>query len=127
MEKFCLTGSAKTPTISLDGETGVLEFKGRSIPENSVEFFAPIKKWLNEYEVKPRQETIVDMKLEYFNTSSSKCILDMFKHLEKINDAKNSVVVNWYFEKNDEDMAEAGEDYGAIISLPFKFIEVDEI
>ncbi len=72
MEKFYLTGSAKTPTINLNGETGVLEFKRRSIP-------------------------------------------------------KNSVVINWYFEKNDEDMAEAREDCGAIISLSFKFIEFDEI
>jgi len=67
------------------------------------------------------------MKLEYFNTSSSKCILDLLKRLEKINQAGSKVSVNWYFESEDEDMEEAGEDYQAIIKLPFKMIEVEEI
>ena len=127
MEKFSLNGSAKTPTIHFDGDTGVLEFRGRSIPENSVEFFAPLNEWLEIYQNQPNSETVVDMKLEYFNTSSSKCILDFFKKLEKINGNTTNVRINWYFEKDDEDMAEAGEDYGAIVSLPFQIIEVEEI
>ena len=127
MEKINITGSAKTPTINFDGESGVLEFKGRSIPENSVEFFAPLNEWLEKYAEEAKSETVVDMKLEYFNTSSSKCILDFFKRLEKINGSKSNVRVNWYFEKDDEDMAEAGEDYEAIVALPFNIIEVEEI
>jgi hypothetical protein len=70
---------------------------------------------------------VVEIKLEYFNTSSSKCILDLFKKLESINNIANQVKVNWYFEEDDEDMAEAGEDYQAIIGLPFNMIEVEEI
>ena len=127
MRKFHLEGSPKTPLIDFDPETGVLELKGRSIPENSVEFYQPITDWLNEYETAPKQETIIEMKLEYFNTSSSKCILDFFKRLEKMNGQSTSVRVNWYFETDDEDMAEAGEDYQAIVELPFKIIEIDEI
>tara|TARA_B110000285_G_scaffold136471_1_gene152846 strand:- start:3920 stop:4312 length:393 start_codon:yes stop_codon:yes gene_type:complete len=125
MEKFRLNGSVKTPTIHFDGETGVLEFKGRSIPEDSIEFFRPLNDWLDIYLNDPKYETIVNMKLEYFNTSSSKCILDFFKKLEKINGQATNVRINWYFEKGDEDMAEAGEDYGAIVSLPFQIIELE--
>lgn len=127
MKKFHLEGSAKTPLIDFDGETGILELKGRSIPENSVEFFQPITDWLDEYETAPKSETVVEMKLEYFNTSSSKCILDLFKRLEKMNGVTTDVKVNWYFETDDEDMAEAGEDYQAIVELPFTIIEIDEI
>ena len=127
MRKYHLDGSAKTPLVDFDGETGVLELKGRSIPENSVEFFQPITEWLDEYETAPKRETIVEMKLEYFNTSSSKCILDLFKRLEKMNGVSTDVKVNWYFETDDEDMAEAGEDYQAIVELPFTIIEIDEI
>ncbi len=127
MRKFHLDGSPKTPLIDFDPETGVLELKGRSIPENSVEFYQPITEWLSEYEISPKEETIIEMKLEYFNTSSSKCILDFFKRLEKMNGQSTAVKVNWYFETDDEDMAEAGEDYQAIVELPFKIIEIDEI
>lgn len=127
MEKFLLDGSAKTPQINFDHITGVLELRGRSIPENSVEFYAPLNKWLDEYENSPIDKTVVDVRLEYFNTSSSKCILDLFKRLEKMNGKLTQVHVNWYFETEDEDMAEAGEDYQAIVELPFTIIEVDEI
>ena len=66
----------------------------------------------------------MNIQLEYFNTSSSKCILDLFKKLEAINKA---ITIHWYYEVDDEDMLEAGEDYEAIINIPFKMIEVDEI
>jgi hypothetical protein len=105
---------------------GVFEIKGRSIPENSVEFYKPLVDWLDSYKESPLPKTVVDIRLEYFNTSSSKCILDVFKKLETIHKAKNEVEVNWYYEEDDEDMLEAGEDYESIIRVPFKMIEIVE-
>jgi hypothetical protein len=81
---------------------------------------------LENYAESPKENTVVNIQLEYFNTSSSKCILDVFKKLEKINTNSNKVVINWYYEEDDEDMLEAGEDYEAIINIPFKMIEVEE-
>ncbi len=127
MENLKLEGSAKTPSVNFDASAGVLELKGRSIPENSVEFYKPINDWIDNYGKSPKAQTTIDVKLEYFNTSSSKCILDLFKQLESLNGNGTEVKVNWYFEEDDEDMEEAGEDYQAIINLPFKMIEVDEI
>ena len=127
MENLILEGSAKTPSIKFDAANGVLELKGRSIPENSVEFYKPLNEWIDTYGASPQQITILDMKLEYFNTSSSKCILDLFKQLEGLNGNGTEVKVNWYFEEDDEDMEEAGEDYQAIIGLEFKMVEVEEI
>ena len=127
MEKLHIEGSAKTPSISFDGDAGVLEMRGRSIPENSIEFFQPLIDWVDTYGSAPNAETRVDMKLEYFNTSSSKCILDLFKRLEKINGNDSQVIINWYYETDDEDMEEAGEDYAAIVGLDFKILEIDEI
>ena len=127
MENLKLDGSAKTPTVQFDAANGTLELKGRSIPENSVEFYKPLNDWIDAYGVSPKAVTTVDIKLEYFNTSSSKCILDLFKQLEGLNGKGTEVKVNWYFEEDDEDMEEAGEDYQAIIKIPFKMIEVEEI
>lgn len=118
MENLTLEGSAKTPTINFDATSGKLELRGRSIPENSVEFYKPLNEWIENYGASPAGETSVDVKLEYFNTSSSKCILDLFKKLEAIAGSKTNVTVNWFFEEDDEDMEEAGQDYKAIIGLP---------
>tara|TARA_B100000508_G_scaffold48272_1_gene37509 strand:+ start:57474 stop:57857 length:384 start_codon:yes stop_codon:yes gene_type:complete len=127
MGNLNMEGSPKTPTVNFDESSGVLEIKGRSIPENSVEFYKPLNEWVESYGNSPQSVTTFDVKLEYFNTSSSKCILDLFKILENLNGNNTEVKVNWYFEEDDEDMEEAGEDYQAIINLPFKMIEVEEI
>ena len=81
---------------------------------------------LDAYSGSPQGETKVIIQLEYFNTSSSKCILDVFKKLEKINTGGSTVTINWHYEEDDEDMLEAGEDYESIIDVPFKMIEMEE-
>ena len=124
MEKLIIEGSAKTPTIELNGE-GELLLRGRSIPENSIEFYKPILDWIGDYGDSPKESTVVNVQLEYFNTSSSKCILDVFKKLESL--SGTNIEINWYYEEDDEDMLEAGEDYQAIIDIPFKMIEVEEL
>ena len=127
MENIKLEGSPKTPTVDFNSEAGNLELRGRSIPENSIEFYKPLLEWIESYGSTPQAKTNVDIKLEYFNTSSSKCILDVFKKLESVHAGGNEMIINWYYEEDDEDMLEAGEDYQAIINIPFKMIEVEEI
>jgi len=126
MEPIHIEGTPKTPLIKFDAESGTLVVKGRSIPENSIEFYKPLVDWLEDYSKNPLKKTIVNIQLEYFNTSSSKCILDVFKKLEVIYKAKNDIMVNWYYEEDDEDMLEAGEDYESIIRVPFKMVEIIE-
>lgn len=122
METIALNPTPKTPSVQFN-KNGHLELKGRSIPENSLEFYKPLIDWLDEYSKSSAPETNVHVHLEYFNTSSSKCLLDFFKRLENI---VNKVTIHWYYEQDDEDMLEAGEDYEAIINVPFKMIEVEE-
>ena len=125
MEPISIIGTPKTPTVTFEAN-GKLEIKGRSIPENSVEFYKPLVDWLEQYLSSPAPLTEVSIKLEYFNTSSSKCILDVFKKLEAIYKSGNEVVILWHYEEDDEDMLEAGEDYQSIIKVPFKMVEMSE-
>ena len=120
-------GSPKTPHVNFDPETGLLELKGRSIPENSIDFYKPLIDWLDQYARSPKAKTALHVQLEYFNTSSSKCILDLFKKLEGIRATGNEVTVLWHYEADDEDMLEAGEDYAGIINIPFKMILIAEV
>ena len=123
MEDLKQEGSAKTPEVEFNA-SGELLLKGRSIPENSIEFYKPLIEWIESYSESPNSSTVLNVQLEYFNTSSSKCILDVFKKLESITGSE--VSVKWYYEEDDEDMLEAGEDYQAIIKVPFTMIEVEE-
>ncbi len=125
MDPIVIEGTPKTPSVNFNATTGVLEIKGRSIPENSIEFYKPLIEWIEKYGVSPQPKTVVNIQLEYFNTSSSKCILDVFKRLEAIVNSGHDVLINWHYEEDDEDMLEAGEDYQSIIKVPFKMIEVE--
>jgi len=124
MEEINLKGTQKTPEVRFSVSEGKLELKGRSIPENSLDFYKPLIQWLDEYSTDPKPETNFHIQLEYFNTSSSKCLLDLFKRMENM---RGKVTIHWYYEQDDEDMLEAGEDYEAIINVPFKMIEVEEL
>jgi hypothetical protein len=127
MNNILLDGSAKTPTVHFDSSTGLLELRGRSIPENSIEFYRPLIDWIDQYARNPQPSTQMRIQLEYFNTSSSKCILDLFKKLEAVRNSGHEVQVLWHYELDDEDMLEAGEDYQAIINIPFKMIQIEEV
>ena len=120
MSNLIINDSIKTPTIIFD-ITGILEIKGKSIPENSLEFYRPVFEWLDIYSQSPAPKTELKISLEYFNTSSSKCLLDILRRLETINlSGKSEVKVFWFYDADDEDMMEAGEDYQALVKVPFE-------
>lgn len=127
MKDLVINGEAKTPTINFNFNNGELLVSGRSIPENSVEFYEPIIAWLDEYKSSDGSGLNINIKLEYFNTSSSKCILDLFKKLEELRESKKEIAIKWYFEADDEDMEEAGQDFQAIINVPMELISVESL
>lgn len=124
MEILKIEGTSITPSVDFNNQTGVLNLKGRSIPENSLDFYLPIYQWLDEYTKSPSSKTIMNVQLDYFNTSSSKCILDILKRIDKIDELGNDVIIKWYYNESDEDMMESGEDYMDLLDAPFELIEL---
>ncbi|REJ82904.1 MAG: DUF1987 domain-containing protein [Bacteroidetes bacterium] len=124
MEALIIEESVKTPSIQFNPQNGILEIKGKSIPENSLDFYGPVFNWLDEFLKNGTQEAEFRVQLEYFNTSSSKCLLDIFRKLENGSGGNGKIRVKWYYEEDDEDMMEAGDDYKALVKLPFEFIKI---
>lgn len=123
MENLSIERTNRTPKVYFDARTGVLEIAGRSIPENSAEFYQPLLDWIDEAAQAELLTFNLVLKLEYFNTSSSKFILDILKKLEKIHmETGKPVFVKWYYDQRDEDMEEAGQDFRDIIKLDFELI-----
>lgn len=124
MENYSIDGTQKTPTINFDLTKGELHISGSSIPENSVDFYKPLIAAMDLYAASPKPATLASFNMRYFNTSSSKRILDIFKKLEGINRNGSAVTVNWIYEDDDDDMLEAGEDYQSVVDLPFVMVPV---
>ncbi len=117
MEVLNLEGTEDTPKIFLDKGNGIFEISGRSLPEDSAEFYQPVLDWIEEYSAEAHPTTEFVFKLEYFNTASSKLILDVLMALEDIDGMK----IIWYFDEDDEDMEEAGEEFSELVEIPFEF------
>ncbi len=120
METIKIQGTEDTPKVILDKDAEIMEISGRSLPEDVGSFFDPILSWLEEYAQNPLPKTIFNFKLVYFNTASSKLLLDILMKLEEIHEAGNDVLVRWHFPEEDEDMEEAGEEYADIVDIPFE-------
>ncbi len=120
MSVIKIQGTDDTPTVTLDKENNIFEISGRSLPEDVVVFYKPILEWLDEYKNDPLEKTVFNFKLEYFNTASSKLLLDVLLKLEDISSDGNDVLVRWHYPDDDEDMEEAGEEYSDIVEVPFE-------
>jgi len=122
MEPISIEGTHKTPSIDFNSEQGLLEIRGRSNPENSKIFYNPLLEWVDDYVNQPPEKTTVVVQLEHFNTISSKSLLDLFRRLKTIMISNKELVVNWYYERDDEDLLDAGKNYEDITGIPFLMI-----
>lgn len=126
METIIQEGSLKTPEIKVDNEKGIISLRGRSNPENSNEYYRPLMNWLDEYILKPAPVTSVEVNLEHFNTSSSKCLLDMLKKIKKLFESGRECRISWYYEDDDEEMLETAEIFESMTGLKIEKIGVPE-
>ncbi len=114
-----ITGTDDTPEIRMNAYTGLVEFSGLSIPEDANGFYDPILKWFEEYSERPHEETKVIFKIFYYNSSSIVHFTKIFKILQKLFDRNKKVSVEWYYNKDDENVKEDGEEFKKIFTFPF--------
>ncbi len=124
MTNLIVEKTARTPHISFDSAKSILNVQGRSIPENSLQFYGVLFKWADNFyqDSVEHQNLEVVFKLEYFNTSSSKCILDFLRKLENLNKMGVKVKVYWFYDVRDEDMLEVGQDFKEILDLDIELL-----
>jgi SiaC family regulatory phosphoprotein len=122
MATLTIESTLKTPEIKFNPVEGIIEITGRSNPENSKQFYQPLFDSLEAYAESPLQKTIMNIKLEHFNTSSSKCLMDVFKKLKMLKAEEKEIEINWFYEDDDEDIMEAGETYEAMTGMKFNLI-----
>lgn len=124
MKIYTIEATQSTPSIYFDPATGRLDIIGRSIPENSVAFYKPLFDALNEYAKSPAKRMQVLIQLEYYNSSSSVCILNLFKKLDALKSVVPEIAIEWRYEEEDEDSLAAGNNFQSIINLPIKIVKV---
>lgn len=124
MKILKLDATKYTPEITLDS-SGTMEMKGKSYPENTFDFYAPVMQWLKEYFAgSPAEETLFNLEIIYFNSSSSKLFYDLFDMLEEEAEKGRKITVNWKYDPENENALEAGEDFQEDFdTLEFNLVE----
>lgn len=117
MDPLHIAATNETPDVVLDASLGQFEIGGRSLIDHPRDFYQDVLKWVKEYSAAPNEITNFTFKFEYLNTESAKSILGIITVLESISGTK----IIWYFNEDDEDMEEIGEELAELVSVPFEF------
>lgn len=110
------------PDIDFDAQRGICEISGESFIEDSVQFYTPYIEWIRNY-LTNNQNLTINFKLTYFNTSSSKRILDILKLVKEFINKGREITVNWHFLIDDEDIMMEVEDFAIITGVEINIFE----
>lgn len=123
MTDIRLPATQSTPsvvaTVAPDTHDGSLEMRGDSYPENSFEFFRPVFQWVETLLSLPNATLNMELHLLYLNTSSVKAMMDVFDLLEEAFEEGKKVSVSWYYDNDNERIAELAEEFKEDCSFPF--------
>lgn len=126
MENLVREATAKTPEVNFDAANGVLEIKGTSIPENSIQFYQPLDEWVAEYIKVPVPKITITIRLQYFNSSTSMWLVHLLMKFKDVYARDKNVNINWHYEKNDDECLDAGKAFEKSIHIPFTYVEFAE-
>lgn len=117
MEVLEIEGTFMTPHVVLNAATQEFSLRGNSRPENPVAFFKPIFEWFEKHMPSIQEKIYFSIALDYFNTSTSKVLLDLFEYFESANTDGADIHVIWHYQFDDDDMKEAGEELFELVPV----------
>lgn len=126
MDNFIMEATKSTPSVRLDAVSNVLEIKGESYPENASKFYSPVFEWLDKYLAGLQgQDVKVNFTISYFNSSTSKILMNMLDMLQEAHKAGKTISINWFFAAENELARECGEEFREDLEdLPFNLLEI---
>lgn len=122
MDNLIIESDFKSPKVNFNHEKGLLEISGNSIPESTDSFYAPIMEWADQYVKNPATQTTLIYKLDYFNSSSKRCLLNLIEKLILIPDSNKNLIIDWYYEEDDYEMEDVGKLFNEITNFPINLI-----
>lgn len=117
-----IEGTRTTPYVCI--EPGIITVKGRSIPEDTFEFYNPVLIAIQEYFNSTELKTVMHFHLEYINSGSKKFITNILAVCNESYQKGRSIMVQWHYDFDDESMQELGNDLREMLQIPFHLIEV---
>ncbi len=132
MDNLIIPATDFTPSVIFQIESGNFELSGVSRPEDVAGFYEGPLGWLSNLEEsiqnKPEYkyelpELRFSFKMTYFNSGSSKYMIQILRALRNLIRIGVDINIDWYFEEGDDKMQDDGEDLAEAVELNFNYIE----
>ena len=132
MEPLIIEETENSPAVSFDASSDRFVISGKSRPENTDKFYAPIINWImkfdkilsdREVEKTDKALQVFVFKFEYFNSTSAKNIAEIILLLKSFVEKGHKINIEWHFPKFDDDMMDTGKEFSNMVDLKFDFIE----
>jgi len=111
------------PSVHFDASSGLCEISGESYMEEAYKFYLPLINWIKQYTEEQKGKLDLQIKLIYFNTSTSKCLLDIFELLKKYQKQGGQIEITWFYDEDDPDMVDEVKDFEREAELRFHIRE----
>ena len=113
MDNIKIERTERSPEIDFDFQNNVFSLRGESYPEDVPAFFGPHIGALESHLAGLSEGTVeFNFEMIYFNSTSAKVVMKLFDALEEAAGNGVAVTVNWYFDAEDDNMEELGEEFG---------------
>ena len=122
MKTYTVEATDFSPKVILDPGNNIFEISGISRPENANDFYEPIVQWLDDYVQNPNEMTRIKFNFDYFNTSSLKYFLMILSKFKEMTETETELKIDWFYDKEDESMFEAGKSLEELSELEFDFL-----
>lgn len=124
MQDLYIPAERDKPEVDFKFSQHRLGLRGESFPENALAFYGPVVSALMEYLGATKDSEItVDIELRYFNSSSTKIMLNIFRMLDQASSNHNTVHLNWHHDPEDDTIADFGNDIAAdFITLHYRSV-----
>ena len=106
---------------------GMIKIRGRGLFGNRTETTDQLGNWIDEYITNPTEITYVILAFEYLNSFSTTLLVSMLRKFSKVLIQSGKLVVQWYYEEDDEDILERGEYISSTFNIPIIFILTNHI
>lgn len=123
MESLHIAATKSTPEVDFHQEENRLRFSGQSYPENAFKFYEPIFDWVDQcLEQLGTEPFVIEMRLPYMNTSSTKCFMMMLEKFDEAFAEGKPVSLYWFHDPENENELECAEEFKEDLSLPFHIL-----
>ena len=126
MKKYTVKGDYRKPDVNLDAERGLIEITGRSIPEQTDDFYQPVIEWVNNYVQNPAEETTINYNLDYYNSSSKRYLFDILERIAPLHKSGKKITFNWYHDEDDDESKDSGILFAELAGFPVNLITLPE-